>query len=179
MAAEIEGTVNTQQLETADFNSQYEFVDGRIDQWDVDHNTPFTPLKIGVMGSGKFADQYVQGAIAAGHEIVFVVGPAIVDGKEPDAVRATAKNLGIPNFKFSSRCSLPFSCDKPFTDTNSVHKTSNSLRSPIPLFSTIKLRKTMSVTSAIGASTSIGRLPLCFLYKSIQKLLCMKILLTL
>lgn len=102
MAAEVEGIVNTQQLETADFNSQYEFVDGRIDQWYVDHNTPFTPLKIGVMGSGKFADQYVQGAIAVGHEIVFVVGPAIVDGKEPDAVRATAKNLGIPNFKFSS-----------------------------------------------------------------------------
>lgn len=102
MAVEKEGIVSLQPVETPDFNSQYEFVDGRIDEWDVDPNTPFSPLKIGVMGSGKFADQYVQGALAAGHEIVFIVGPAIVEGKDPDAVRSTAIKLDIPNFKFSS-----------------------------------------------------------------------------
>lgn len=102
MAAETEGIVSPQPVEIPDFNTQFEFVDGRIDEWDIDPSTPFSPLKIGVMGSGKFADRYVRGAIEAGHEIVFVVGPAIIEGKEPDAVRATAKEFGIPNFKFSS-----------------------------------------------------------------------------
>ena len=102
MAAETEGIVSPQPVEIPDFNTQFEFVDGRIDEWDIDPSTPFSPLKIGVMGSGKFADRYVRGAIEAGHEIVFVVGPAIIEGKEPDAIRATAKEFGIPNFKFSS-----------------------------------------------------------------------------
>lgn len=102
MAAELEGKASPHSIETPDVHTQFEFVDDRIDHWDIDPNTPFNPLKIGVMGSGKFADRYVRGAIEAGHEIVFVVGPAMVDGKEPDAVRATAKEFGIPNFKFSS-----------------------------------------------------------------------------
>jgi len=102
MAAETNSTVCPQSVESPEVNPQYEFVDGRIDEWDVDPNTPFSPLRIGVMGSGKFAEAYVRGAIEAGHEVVFIVGPAIVEGKDPDVIRSTAKELGVPNYKFSS-----------------------------------------------------------------------------
>lgn len=80
----------------------HEFVDARIDTFDIDPALPFTPLRIGVVGMGTFADNYVKGAIAAGHEVVCVVGPAKQKDKELDVVRATARENGIPDFMFSS-----------------------------------------------------------------------------
>ena len=82
--------------------SSYQELECRIDQFDIDPTTPFTPLRIVVMGSGDFANDYVKGAIAAGHEIVGVVGPAKQKDKELDVVRKSAKEAGIPDYMFSS-----------------------------------------------------------------------------
>ena len=82
--------------------SSYQELECRIDQFDIDPNTPFTPLRIVVMGSGDFANDYVKGAIAAGHEVVTAIGPAKQKDKELDKVRQTAKDLNIPDYMFSS-----------------------------------------------------------------------------
>lgn len=89
-------------LESTQEQPQYEYLECRIDQFDIDPTTPFTPLRIVVMGSGDFATDYVKSAIAEGHEIVGVVGPAKQKDKEFDVVRKTAKELGIADYMFSS-----------------------------------------------------------------------------
>lgn len=86
-------------------STTYEYIDGRIDQWDVEPNLPFTPLKIALFGKGPMADQLLEVLhnLESGHQVVAVIGPAKKKGdKDFDTVRLRAKSLGIPDYKFES-----------------------------------------------------------------------------
>lgn len=83
----------------------YEEVDRRIDEWDIEPDLPFTPLRIAIFGKGPFADRLLEAVHnpGTGHEVVAVIGPAKkAKDKDFDPVRLRAKSLGISDYKFES-----------------------------------------------------------------------------
>lgn len=80
----------------------YEYLDYGIDQFDIDPNTPFRPLNIVITGKGQLADGYLKAVTEAGHNVIYVFGPAKQENdKDFDMVRKTAKEMGVPDYMFS------------------------------------------------------------------------------
>lgn len=83
-------------------HNQFEYLDYRIDKFDINPNTPFHPLNIVIIGKGPLAEGYLKSVKDAGHNIVSVFGPAKQESdKDFDMVRKTAKEIGIPDHMFS------------------------------------------------------------------------------
>ncbi|MDO8269224.1 MAG: formyltransferase family protein [Candidatus Levybacteria bacterium] len=95
-------TTLPQPLESSQQQPSYEYLDYRIDEFDVDPNTQFQPLNIVVVGKGQLAEGYLKAVTEAGHNVISVFGPAKQENdKDFDMVRKTAKEMGVPDYMFS------------------------------------------------------------------------------
>ncbi len=96
--------VAPQPSEIIDQPQTFQYIDGRIDTViNLEPGETVTPLRVVFTGKGTMGDAFLSAIQDSAHEVIKVYGPAVTE-KNPklDPTRQRAKDLGIPDGKFSS-----------------------------------------------------------------------------